>query len=95
VHGEFQKTLDGYINKLSQAMINDLKDMKMFTPIILNVLYSTCIVLKMKPTTDDVRKMLKMPNLMDKLKRVKPSEIDHNQHLLLDKFIHKKEFDVM
>jgi hypothetical protein len=76
-------------------MINDLRKVKMFSPVLLNVLYSVCIVLGYKPNEDGMRKMLSAPDLLTQLKEVKQSDIDHKAHLKLDRYLLRKDFNPM
>ena len=63
------------LSDLSKPMIDELKDMKMFTPPVLNVLYCLSAAFGLKSDLATVRTLLNNKFLLDKLNNFDVSKV--------------------
>jgi hypothetical protein len=94
-HDQHEDRLKKYIGGINQIMINEFLAMQMIQPVVLNVLYCICILFKMKPSQDSIKTLFKKKNFLQMLMEFKTSDINDVTHQLLDKYVHKREFDIM
>lgn len=84
-------SVNSKIIPLDEAIMQDLIDTKNFPPIVLPILYCVCIVFEKTPSVDACHNLFKQKNFLADLKSI--VELTTNQHMLIDKYIHKEDFD--
>ena len=89
------KKLANEIKQLSQSMIDELKQIKSYSPQILNVLYCVCVAFGQKTDLTSIKLLLNNKFLLDKFNNFEVSSVTSGMHRMMDRYIHKQEFDPM
>lgn len=80
--------------EITQEMVDELKNSAQLPPQVLTLMYCICAIFGQPCNVQNVRTLLKNKFFLKKVRDFSITEINHNEHKLLDKYIYNKDFEV-